>query len=92
MSGKSITFNPNPRNKPQPDTNALDAFVHGETTQTTKEPPIEKKPLAEQHRIVNEFNALQAEVDELKRLQSESAIELEALLPSVLSRAFAAGL
>jgi len=45
MSAKSITFNPNPRNKPQPDTNALDAFVHGETTQTTKEPPIEKKPL-----------------------------------------------
>jgi hypothetical protein len=45
MSGKSITFNPNPRNKPQPHTNALDAFVHGEATQTTKETPIEKKPL-----------------------------------------------
>ena len=47
MSGKSITFNPNPRNKPQPNTNALDAFVSGEAEQqsTGKEQPVEKKPL-----------------------------------------------
>jgi hypothetical protein len=47
MSGKSITFNPNPRNKPQPNTNALDAFVSGDTEHqpTPKEKPVEKKPL-----------------------------------------------
>jgi hypothetical protein len=47
MSGKSITFNPNPRNKPQPNTNALDAFVSGDTEHQPigKEQLIEKKPL-----------------------------------------------
>ena len=33
-------------------------------------------------------DALQAEVDALKRLQSESAAELAALLPALLDRAF----
>lgn len=47
MTGKSVTFNPNPRNKPQPNTNALDAFVNGEAEQQlrSKERPVEKKPL-----------------------------------------------
>lgn len=46
MSGKSITFNPNPRNKQQPNTNALDAFVSGEAEQARgKEQPVEKRPL-----------------------------------------------
>ena len=45
-------------------------------------------PLAEQHRIVAELDALQAEVDALKRLQAESAAELDALLPAILDRAF----
>ncbi len=46
MSGKSITFNPNPRNKPQPSATALDAFVNGEGTQETgKEQSVAKKPL-----------------------------------------------
>jgi hypothetical protein len=45
MSPKSINFNPNPRNKPQPDTNALDAFVNGEAMQSHKEASIEKKPI-----------------------------------------------
>ena len=31
---------------------------------------------------------LQAEVDALKRLQAETAAELDALLPSILDRAF----
>jgi type I restriction enzyme S subunit len=44
-------------------------------------------PLAEQHRIVAELDALQAEVDALKRLQAEIAAELEALLPAILDRA-----
>ena len=39
---------------------------------------------AEQRRIVAELDALQAEVDALKRLQAETAAELDALLPGVL--------
>jgi len=45
-------------------------------------------PLAEQRRIVAELDALQAEVDSLKRLQAETAAELDALLPAILDRAF----
>jgi type I restriction enzyme S subunit len=42
----------------------------------------------EQHRIVAYLDSLQAKVDELKRLQTESAAELDALLPAILDRAF----
>jgi type I restriction enzyme S subunit len=45
-------------------------------------------PLTEQRRIVAELDALQAEVDALKRLQLETAKELDALLPAILDRAF----
>jgi type I restriction enzyme S subunit len=45
-------------------------------------------PLTEQRRIVAELDALQAEVDALKRLQAETAAELDALLPALLDRAF----
>ncbi|MBN8459383.1 MAG: restriction endonuclease subunit S [Verrucomicrobia bacterium] len=45
-------------------------------------------PLPEQRRIVAELDALQAQVDGLKRLQSETAAELDALLPAILDRAF----
>jgi type I restriction enzyme S subunit len=45
-------------------------------------------PLPEQRRIVAELDALQAQVDVLKRLQSETAKELDALLPSILDKAF----
>jgi type I restriction enzyme S subunit len=44
--------------------------------------------LRDQGRIVAELAALQSEVDAIKRLQSETATELDALLPSVLDRAF----
>jgi hypothetical protein len=46
-------------------------------------------PIAEQKRIVAELDALRAEVDAMKRLQSDTAKELNALLPSILDRAFA---
>jgi len=49
-------------------------------------------PLAEQRRIVAELNALHAEVDALKHLQAETAQELDAILPSVLDRAFSGNL
>ena len=45
-------------------------------------------PLAEQRRIVAELDALQAQMDALKRLQAETAAELDALLPAILDRAF----
>lgn len=45
-------------------------------------------PLPEQRRIVAELDALQAEVDALKRLQAETGAELDALLPAILDRAF----
>jgi type I restriction enzyme S subunit len=44
--------------------------------------------LPEQRRIVAYLDNLQAKVDALKRLQAETAAELDALLPSVLDRAF----
>ncbi len=49
---------------------------------------ISVPPLAEQRRIVAELDAVQAEVDALKRLQAETAAELAALLPALLDRAF----
>ena len=39
-------------------------------------------------RIVAYLDDLQARVDALKRLQAETAAELDALLPSVLDKAF----
>lgn len=44
--------------------------------------------LPEQRRIVAELDALQAEVDRLRALQAETAVELDALLPALLDRAF----
>lgn len=48
--------------------------------------------LVEQRRVVVELDALQAEVDGLKRLQTEAAAELDALLPAILDCAFKSGL
>jgi hypothetical protein len=45
-------------------------------------------PLPEQRRIVAYLDGLQAQVDALKKLQSETAAELDALIPSILDRAF----
>jgi len=54
---------------------------------------IEKIPFAapllpEQLRVVAHFDKLQARVNNLKRLQSGTAQELDALIPSILSKAF----
>ncbi len=45
-------------------------------------------PLTEQHRIVGELDALQSRVDALKKLQAATIAELDAMLPSVLDKAF----
>jgi type I restriction enzyme S subunit len=50
--------------------------------------PIPVPPLAEQRRIVAYLNDLQAKVDSLKALQTQTQAELDALLPSILDKAF----
>lgn len=45
-------------------------------------------PIEDQHRIVGELDALQLQVDALKKLQAETAAELDALMPSILDKAF----
>lgn len=45
-------------------------------------------PLSEQRRIVAYLDDLQGKVDALKRLQFETAAEINAMLPSVLDKAF----
>lgn len=45
-------------------------------------------PLDEQRRIVAYLDDLQAQVDQLRRLQIETQKELDALLPSILDKAF----
>jgi type I restriction enzyme S subunit len=54
--------------------------------------PLRVPSLREQHQIVAELDALQAELETLKRLQAETAAELDALLPAILDRAFRGGL
>lgn len=45
-------------------------------------------PLPEQHRIVKELDALRIETDALLHLQATTSVECDALLPSILDRAF----
>lgn len=44
--------------------------------------------MSEQHRIVEYLDSLQSKVDELKKLQAETQKELNALMPSILDKAF----
>jgi type I restriction enzyme S subunit len=48
--------------------------------------------LPDQRRIVTYLDNLQAKVDALKEMQEETAAELNALIPSILSKAFASEL
>ena len=50
--------------------------------------PISLPPLPEQRRIVTYLDDLQAKVDAIKALQAKTAAELDALLPSILDKAF----
>jgi type I restriction enzyme S subunit len=57
-----------------------------------KRVPVPVPSRAEQRRIVDELKELESEVNALTRLQDQSAEEISALLPSVLSLAFTGGL
>jgi type I restriction enzyme S subunit len=50
--------------------------------------PVRIPPLAVQHRIVLNLDDLQTRVDSLKHLQEATATELDALIPSILDKAF----
>lgn len=56
--------------------------------QMIKSIKIAVPPLAEQRRIVAHLDAVTAKTAAIKQLQEQSAAELEALLPSILDRAF----
>lgn len=43
----------------------------------------------EQDRIVTHLDSLQAKADDLRRLQAETQKELDAMMPSILAKAFA---
>lgn len=45
-------------------------------------------PISEQRRIIAELDILQTEVEEMKKMQEETSKELDALLPSILDKAF----
>lgn len=45
-------------------------------------------PLSEQQRIVTYLDELQSQIDRLERIQAETSAELDALLPSILDKAF----
>lgn len=57
-------------------------------TKTLKAMPISLPPVEEQRGIVAYLDGLQAQVDELTALQDATQTQLDALLPSVLDRAF----
>jgi type I restriction enzyme S subunit len=74
------------------------AYFQAASKQTTNLATINKRqlkafvvlcpPLSEQRRIVAYLDDLQAQMDELTALQEATQAELDALLPSVLDRAF----
>jgi len=73
-----------------------DASAHFKGTAGQQRVPqsfLEKKEipvpsLSEQRHIVAELDVLNAEVNVLRRMQLETAVELDALMPSILGRAF----
>jgi type I restriction enzyme S subunit len=50
--------------------------------------PVRLPPLQAQRRIVSKLDALQAKVDAVKALQTETAAGLDAMLPAILDKAF----
>jgi type I restriction enzyme S subunit len=53
-----------------------------------RELPIPLVPLDRQKQAVAELDALQAKIDAVRALQTETAVELDAMLPAILDKAF----
>ena len=53
-----------------------------------RELAIPVPPLSEQRRIVSEFDRLQVQVEALRVSQAETSAEMDALIPSILDKAF----
>jgi type I restriction enzyme S subunit len=71
----------------------LDEKIRGATRQGVNSAivgglPCRVPPMTEQRRIVAYLDDLQAKVDSLKKPQAETAAELDAMLPSILDKAF----
>ncbi len=64
------------------------ATAHHVNIKQLRQIRINVPPLIEQQCIVDYLNSFQAKVDMIKRLQAANAVELDALLPAVLARAF----
>ena len=67
---------------------ATGTTVKGIASKRLKHVILPVAPLSEQGRIVTYLDGLQAKVDALKKLQAETAAKLDALLPSILDKAF----
>ena len=50
--------------------------------------PIPLPSLTEQREVVAYLDQLQTNVDALKKLQAQTSVELDALMPSILDKAF----
>lgn len=74
--------------KPYFDSVVKDSGLKNLTMTHLKKMSIPLPPLCEQHRIVDYLDDLQIKIDTLKHLQTETATELDALLPSILDKAF----
>lgn len=81
MTGKSISINSNPRNKPHPDASALDAFVQGSDAPSASQDKAAKPPMkrltfdiaADLHKRIR-MTCLEREKDmaeELRRILNE---------------------
>jgi hypothetical protein len=67
----------------------MNLLLHGvEYPDVERKNSLARAILPQKHRIVAYLDNLQAKVQALKRLQAETATELDALLPSILDKAF----
>ena len=64
------------------------ATRQGFTKKQIEDLKIPLPSILDKHRIVAELDALQAQVDRLKKLQAETEEEFDALMPSIIDRAF----
>jgi type I restriction enzyme S subunit len=67
---------------------ATGTTVKGIASKRLKKILLPIPPISEQRHIVSYLNKIHAKVDALKQVQVETSVELNALLPSILDKAF----